>query len=390
MQKGFSTILLLIIVVFALLAGATYWFTHTPTSEISQTVIPKKATVSSIVYNKNNSIWVANDDGTNQVDTNISGSEPTLSPDRKWVAYIKDNDIYKFNVETRQEKKLTNQGLKETEDLVGTKPTYLKWSSEGNYVSFVFIIDRCIGICDTPKKNPESIKEGLWIVDSEGRNSTFLVNFPEEQVGQLSNYYTAWLPEGDAIIYREYSKDFENPLGNLKMISLANKKIQDYELQGVGGLDWNLDGKKMIYATLSRWDRNSQGLATSMIIDKIHFREGNNSKVIFENPNHDSIFYSDNNISEQNLSPDGTKVFFIDSSNFLGDPFSYRIIDLSANKEHKFGETLNNLPFKFGQFKNWTDDSQRLVFYIPEQNTAGKFWSIKYDGSDPKIIIDLN
>ena len=390
MQKGFSTILLLVIVVFALLAGAMYWFMYKPTNELAQTVIPKKATISSIVYNKNNSIWVANDDGTNQVNTNISGSEPVLSPDRKWIAYVKDNDIYKYNIETKQQKKLTNQGLKETEELVGTKPTYLKWSPDGKYISFVFIIDRCIGLCDNPKMNPEGIKEGLWSVDSEGQNSTFLVSFSEEQIGHLSNYYTKWLPESDAIIYREYTKDFENPLGNLKVISISDKQIRDYELQGVGGLDWSLDGNKMVYATLSRWDKNSQGLATSMVIDKIYFREGNNKRVIFENPKHDSIFYSDNNISEQNLSPDGTKVFFIDSSNFLGDPFSYRIVDLSANKEFKFGETLNNLPFKFGKFKNWTDDSQRLVFYVPEQNMAGKLWSIKYDGSDPKIIIDLN
>lgn len=409
MQKGFSALFLIIVVFISILAVVSYRIVLKSINRDYQLAKPKSISDSRIIFYQDGTLWVANEDGTNIINTGIPEyadhnddaskvgkisfrNKPTLSPDGSWIAYVKENNIYKVNIETSEEKLLTDTGIKETDEYYGTQPISLKWSPDGKYVSYVLAIDGCVGVCEIIKKDPRGVNTGLWIVDSEGNYSRFLIPYSGINVVHDSYVYTAWLPTGDTIIYSEFPPKESWPVYGLRKVSISDFQIRDYELQVIAALDWSLDGKKIVYATVSRIAVNTQGIETfKEALDKIYLLEGHEYKVIFENVKRDPYLNPD----LLDLSPDGTKLIFNDNDNYsLNTSFiSYRVVDLAVNKEFKFAKASHSLPFENPQEIFWTDDSKYLIIYDGFNIQTGnleKILSMKYDGSDTRLIIDFN
>lgn len=126
-------------------------------------------------------ICIADYEGKNQVQlTAFDASEYfSWSPDRNWIAFATDRhgkwEIYKVNVNTKQEVRLTNNQFNDK------KP---RWSPKGNKIAFQS--DRRNGDWD------------IWIMDVNGTNQENLTN---GAVGDGYDGEAVWSPDGDYIAH---------------------------------------------------------------------------------------------------------------------------------------------------------------------------------------------
>ena len=111
--------------------------------------VPKVA-VKPTAWIKDNNLFVKLNDAEMQL-TNDDAPEvnPVTSPDGKYVAYTKNNDLYSINLETKKETRLTNDGSAlilngyaswvYMEEILGRQSKYRSfwWSPDSKHIAFV-------------------------------------------------------------------------------------------------------------------------------------------------------------------------------------------------------------------------------------------------------------
>lgn len=126
-------------------------------------------------------IFVVDHEGKNQVQLTAYNASEYFSwaPDRNWIAFATDRhgkwEIYKVNVNTKQEVRLTNNQFNDK------KP---RWSPKGNKIAFQS--DRRNGDWD------------IWIMDVNGANPQNLTN---GVVGDGYDGEAVWSPHGDYVAH---------------------------------------------------------------------------------------------------------------------------------------------------------------------------------------------
>ena len=196
---------------------------------------PKADSLKPSVYTKKNDLFIKVN-GTEIQLTNDSAKEvnPTMSPDKKFVAFTKNNNLYTIDISSKKETKLTTDGSDVilngyaswvyTEEILGRRSQYRSfwWSPDSKHIAFFRTDDSPVpvftitdgtgqhGYVETqryPKvgdKNPE-IKIG--IVTPEGNNIVWADFNPKDDQYFGLPY---WKPDGSSLLVQWMNRKQNN------------------------------------------------------------------------------------------------------------------------------------------------------------------------------------
>lgn len=212
------------------------------------------------------------------------GSLPDWSLDGKEIVYVRDRDIYKINVETREIKQLTTWG----------SCFFPDWSPDGERIAFdtnhddpgganvIWLMDsnganyKDISIHGTGEwREPDWSPSGdrlvhiryvdvtfpeIFVMDSSGQNSIRLTD------NQVDDYRPAWSPNGSKIAYVGETRNADNwSCYNIWIMDTnGNNKTQlTFEPEGEnwsGAFDpcWSPDGYQIVYALVEEFEKKKE------------------------------------------------------------------------------------------------------------------------------------
>jgi len=149
------------------------------------------------------------------------GSLPDWSPDGKEIIYVKDANIYKINVETKEIRQLTTWG----------DCFFPDWAPNGVRIAF-----------DTGHDDPKGAHM-LWLMDTNG------TNFKDISIHGTGEWREAeWSPSGNRLAHIRYigvtfREIFVMDSSGQNSVRLTNNQVDDYHPA------WSPDGSKIIYVS---------------------------------------------------------------------------------------------------------------------------------------------
>ena len=163
-------------------------------------------------------------------------SEPTWSPDGRFLAYVSNRDgdfkIYVMDTRTGEHRRLTNRHEKEWAPA---------WSPDGKWIAFVSRSDEII----PPVKF--KITSHIYRIDANGTNLVQLTD-------QGKNLPPAWSPDSKQIAFVSYHRDQER-IGLYIMDAHGRKlrRVNDQKVQALNGIfqsecAWSPDGKQIAFS----------------------------------------------------------------------------------------------------------------------------------------------
>ncbi len=288
-------------------------------------------------YIKKNDLYIKEGDVEIQL-TNDKDKEvnPTMSPDNKYVAYTKNNDLYTLDISTKKETKLTSDGSDVilngyaswvyTEEILGRKTQYRSfwWSPNSNNIAFFRTDDSPVpvftitdgtgqhGYVETqryPKvgdKNPE-VKIG--IVKPEGGNITW-ADFNQKDDQYFGVPY--WKPDGSSLLVQWMNR------------KQNNLKIWDVNIStGAKTIFYNEEQKTWV-------DLDDEG-------ERIHFLENGKGFILFSDATGwKHLYYYD--MAGKLINPVTTGKFTVTELNYVDEKkgivyFTARGIENTARKD---------------------------------------------------------
>ena len=226
---------------------------------------------------KRSMIYLSNLDGSGEREL-VEGSYPSLSPDQKHVAFVRESSLYRLEIETMAEKILLD---KEDAYLLNRGPGNPHWHPDGRTIFFdmsnVFLVDLYSIEIDGTKF--QEIRKGAGVplpgrawptpFSPDGRKLLYNDCFDEcytllvldLETGtsvEISPHtdYGAWSPDGQKIAYGSEAYDFERDPGlfvstvggSLKQKLLGVDAFSDD--YGVGDLSWSPDGSRIAFTKI--------------------------------------------------------------------------------------------------------------------------------------------
>ena len=252
--------------------------------------------------------------------TPIKEKSARFSPDGKNIAFIRENDLFTYNIKKKHEKRLTYNGSETT--LNGT-------------VSWVYW-EEIFGRQDI----------GYWWSD----DSKALAFLQTDESSVTKMHYVHWKPEEPKLITQRYPKaGTENPIVKLGIMEINNPKVKWINLESFEYLcrvKWLPDNKRLSVQTMNR----SQNKLDLFFVDRATGK--NIEKIITETDSgwvniNDDLYFLDNSFiwqSERNgyahlyhFSYDGKLINQITDGNWAlrssGGPFWLRQSVVNINKE---------------------------------------------------------
>jgi Tol biopolymer transport system component len=148
-------------------------------------------------------VWRAYTDGTistidfpvyvNQTNSGISiQSYPIPSPDQRKIAYVKNNDLWVYDIEENTDNRLTNIGQPEDDKFTSVYVETVSWSADSKRVLYRVLS----GVSEPEEPGPPIVerdaKFGMRVTEIETRaNSSIEVQ---------SDFEPVWLPNGNFLV----------------------------------------------------------------------------------------------------------------------------------------------------------------------------------------------
>lgn len=150
---------------------------------------------------------------------------PNLSPDRKKIAFVRNNDLYVMDADGKNEKKIIRDVLKiSTYNYENEGTIYaMKWSPDGKY----FAVN---GL----KSNMYYDKGSFYVWSQDGLTKTAKSYGTDDGIGSI-----CWAPDSSKLAYYR-----STTLTVMSMNSGDEKQL--INVQGKSGLAWSRDGNRLI------------------------------------------------------------------------------------------------------------------------------------------------
>ena len=179
--------------------------------------------------------------------TPVEEKSARFSPDGKNIAFIRENDLFIYNIKKKQEKQLTYNG---SETLLNGTVSWVYW-------------EEIFGRQDI----------GYWWSD----DSKALAFLQTDESSVTKMHYVHWKPEEPKLITQRYPKaGTENPIVKLGIIEISSPKVKWVNLESFEYLcrvKWLPDNKRLSIQTMNRaqtkLDLFFVDRATGKDIDKI-------------------------------------------------------------------------------------------------------------------------
>ena len=295
---------------------------------------------------KNNDLYIKINDTTDLQLTNDKDKEvnPTMSPDGKYVAYTKNNDLYTVNIDTKKETRLTNDGSEVilngyaswlyTEEILGRASQYRTfwWSPDSRSIAFFRTDDSPVPVFTITDGNGQH-----GYVEKERYPKVGDKN-PEVKVG-IAN------PDGGNIVWADF-----NP--------------QDDQYFGLPY--WKPDGSSLLVQWMNRKQNNLK-------IWEVNKTTGAKT-----------IFYNEEQKTWVDLDDEGERIKFLEN----GKGFILTS-DATGWKQLYFYDMTGKLinPVTAGKFTvtdlNYIDEKNGIVYFTARgiENTARKdFYKVNLNG----------
>ena len=296
-------------------------------------------------FAKNNDLYVKIDGADVQL-TNDKDKEvnPTMSPDWKFVAYTKNNDLYTFDINSKKETRLTSDGSDVIlngyaswvycEEILGRKSQYRTfwWSPDSKSIAFFRTDDTPVPVYTITDGNGQH-----GYLETERYPKVGDKN-PEVKIGIVN-------PEGGNIVWADF-----------------NQKDDQY----FGLPYWKPDGSSLLVQWMNRKQDNLK-------IWEVNKTTGNKT-----------IFYNEEQKTWVDLDDEGERI------RFLNNGKGFILLNDATGWKHMYyydmtGKLINAITT--GKFTvtdlNYVDEKKGIVYFTARgiENTARKdFYRINLDG----------
>ncbi|MGI9262357.1 MAG: DPP IV N-terminal domain-containing protein, partial [Woeseiaceae bacterium] len=160
--------------------------------------------------------------------TDAKETSPRFSPDGEWLAFVRDNDIYAYNIESAEETRLTTDG---TDTLMNGSVSWVYWEE---------LLNR-------------SDRGFVWSPDS---TSIAYLQTDDSGVGEM--HYVHYEPNLPRVIKQRHAKPGEaNPKVRAGVVDLANASTTWIDLGGniyeyLPRIKWLADSSRLAVQTMNR------------------------------------------------------------------------------------------------------------------------------------------
>jgi Tol biopolymer transport system component len=266
-----------------------------------------------------------------------------FSPDKKWILFYKDHNIWRTSADGTDIKQLSTQGTPRTNVYWNIEIGNVKWSPDGQKIFYVVKVDNTGSGATNPHQVPPGTQEGLWVIDSEGSNQKYIpqVKSPIE-----------WMPDSKRIVFVDNNTyKYTSPTKSYNILTREIKTLLPNT--AIKNLYWSKKGDKGLY-TDSRYE-------DSYLID-------NNFQQIDVLSRQTNIQYQDKDAIQfkeaHTISPDGKHAIITE----LIRPNGGLTGELDANLNVYLWNTNSKekvkLPIKVSLHTKpfWSRDSQKIVY----------------------------
>lgn len=171
----------------------------------------------------------------------------SFSPDKKWLLYMKDQNLWKIDMDGKQNIQLTFEGKASTSLEWGVNIDYVNWSFDGEYISYRVLnahdgrgTDEPLTIQESRMKIPD-IKQGIWIMKSDGSQRHLL--FPYSDGTDSIPIFTGWLPKDKIVASKTIVKNSTLQSEKNYVYDLSGNQISIMPYDGaLGEISWNESG----------------------------------------------------------------------------------------------------------------------------------------------------
>lgn len=256
----------------------------------------------------------------------------SISADKKSILYTKNNNIFLITDNCKEETQITYDGQKGTNKFYPANAIPVGFSPDGKKFLYALENEICLGDCTQIFEVNPLVKEGLYLFDINSKKSIFLTDKePFFNSGYLAPYYIGWTNESKYPVFesdRIRAGDFY--VFNLDTLeaSLLDKKSTDFGW----GMQTEIEGNKfMLWGGAVYPNNQENGLST------IRLSKWDKSKEINISPLGSFAEYQ-----WPSLSPDGKKVKYLhqfqDYNDKPGNPHNeLEVFDLSTQKTLDLG-----------------------------------------------------
>ena len=357
-----------------------------------------KPVAKSIAHFKKNDLFIKINDAEIQL-TNDSAKEvnPTMSPDGRFVAYTKNNDLYTVEISTKKENRLTNDGSDVilngyaswvyTEEILGRRSQYRSfwWSPDSKHIAFFRTDDTPVPeftLTDGPgqhgylekvrypkvgDKNPE-VKIGISIPDGgnivwadfnqkddqyfgqpywKPDGSTLLVQWMNRKQNNLKIWEVNTITGSKNIFYNEEQKtwiDLDDEGERIKFLDNGKGFILKSDVTGWNHLYYyDMTGKLMNKVTSGKYtvtDLNyideKKGIVYFTARGKENTARKDLYKVNLDGKKLQRLTFGDYNHAVINLSPDGS--YFVTTYNNVSTPTKLSLVDNNGKIIKELGD----------------------------------------------------
>lgn len=190
---------------------------------------------------------------------------PVVSPDQRWIAFARDNDLWLLEVETGKEKQITHVGQPFDESYVSVFIYITAWSSDSGKLLYHVShgVYGCEGDCPDLQIRPQEY--GFYIYDLKN-GTTRRLKVPGEL--EIPGPLQAWLPNGDLILTPQDAEYLNERLVRFDALTKTEEPLGTPR-GGCGQLDVTQDGRWLV-ATFHATGNDNQIIKIDLQSNAVH------------------------------------------------------------------------------------------------------------------------